>query len=63
MMGVKELVEEIQKKPIDEILIDLYIDKNMSIREVSEELKVSSGTVHKWLAIYNISKQTGIWKD
>lgn len=40
-----------------EILRDMYIDKEMSIREISEEIGVSIGSIHNFL------KEEGIQRN
>lgn len=33
-----------------EVLVDMYVDKKMSIREIGSEFCCGPGIVHKWLA-------------
>ena len=49
-----KFLEKHYRKPIREILRELYIDKGMTMKEVSEELCVSIGTISRWLKRYNI---------
>ena len=34
----------------------MYVDKEMSMKEISEELDIALGTVHNWLYEYGILK-------
>jgi DNA-binding transcriptional regulator YiaG len=45
-----------------EILRRLYVDQNMSIKQVAEKLHVGVGTVHKWLKDEKIAARKMIWQ-
>lgn len=62
-MGIKELLEKYEKLPLEDILRQKYIDEDMTISQVAEELKVSVGQVHNWLSKYQITKQKKMWKN
>lgn len=58
-MSLQTNLERIYGMPIRDLLIDLYIKKDMNISELVEELQVSMGTIYNWLKLYNISKIRG----
>jgi uncharacterized protein YjcR len=62
-MSVKNLIEKIEGRPIKEILHDKYIDKDMTIQEIADELGVSVGIVHKWLKENGINKHKNLWTN
>lgn len=62
-MGIKELIEKYEKDSLENILRRLYIDEDLSIAEISKELEISVGSVHQWLADYQITKQKKMWKN
>lgn len=62
-MSVKNLVEKIEGRSIKEILHDKYIEKDMTIPEIADELGVSVGIVHKWLKDEGINKHKNIWEN
>lgn len=53
---VERLLERIYNKPTRDILYELYIKKDMNIRQVAEELTVSVGWISSALRKYNIYK-------
>jgi predicted DNA-binding protein YlxM (UPF0122 family) len=55
-MSTKQLVERLYNKPIEEILKYFYLEKDMSMEEVSKELTVSVGSIVNWLNKYGITK-------
>lgn len=60
-MGLTQVIEAWKSKPIEEILREMYIDKNMTILDISKELHISVGAVHKYLSKFHISKQNDLW--
>ena len=60
-MGLKELIEAWKGEDVKELLLRLYIDQDLSIRDVAKELKISSSIVHKWLKDYGISKNNDLF--
>lgn len=60
-MSLKKIVESMKHDDIEKILRDLYIKKDYNMVQISEELMVSLGTVHKWLKEYNISKEKNLF--
>ncbi len=42
-------------RPVEEILREMYVDKYMTVREISEALGVSNGAVYHWLLRFNLS--------
>lgn len=53
---VDRLLEKFYNKSVREILYDLYIVQNMNMREVAEELTVSTGWVQNRIKKYNLYK-------
>ena len=53
---IERLLERIYNKPTRDILYELYIEKDMSMREVAEILTVSVGWVANACRKYNIYK-------
>lgn len=47
-------IELVKNNSIENILYDLYIEKQMSIREISNELGIHYHTVNKWLKMVGI---------
>lgn len=62
-MSVQRIIEAWKGRPFKDILIELYIDKDYTIQEVSEELKISVGVVHNYLRKFNIDKQPKLWTN
>lgn len=56
-MSLKKLLETHYDMPLKDILIEFYINKDLSEAEVAKKLQVSNGIVHKWLKDNKISKQ------
>lgn len=50
-------VERYHKENINEIVRNLYVDRNMSLLQISEYLDVSIGTVHSWVNTLNLSRK------
>ena len=62
-MSLQKVIETWQGKPLDELLIELYIDEDLTIKEVAERLSISVGVVHNYLRKFNIDKQTKLWTN
>lgn len=62
-MSVRDLIEKIETRSIKEILMDKYIEQDMTIQQIADELGVSVGIVHKWLKEEGINKQKNIWEN
>lgn len=60
-MSLQKVIEEWKQLPLKELLIQLYIENDMTIEQVAEELKVSKGVIFNWLKKYNISKNKNLW--
>lgn len=60
-MSLKEIIEAWKEEDVKDILLRLYIDQDLSIRDVAKELKISAGIVHKWLKDYGISKNNDLF--
>lgn len=56
-MALKKALEKHYKKSIREILIEMYVDKDMSMNQIAEELCVAKGTVWNWLMEEGIHKK------
>jgi transposase len=61
-MALKDVIREWKGKEVRDLLQDLYINKDMTMKEVASELHISVGIVHKWLASYSIHKEENIFK-
>ena len=61
-MSLIKVIEAWKQSPLKDILLKLYIDRDLSIQQVADELKVSAGVVYKWLKKYNITKNNNLWK-
>lgn len=53
---VERLLKRIYNKPVRDILYEFYIEKDMSMQEVAEELTVSIGWVNNACRKYNLYK-------
>ena len=53
---VDRLLEKFYKKPVREILRELYIEQNMSMAQVATELGVSVGWVNSRIRKFNLYK-------
>lgn len=53
---VDRLLEKFYKKPVREILRELYIEQNMSMAQVATELGVSVGWVNSRIRKHNLYK-------
>lgn len=55
-----QLIEARLKRPIDQILRELYLDRGLTVREVGEELGVTGGVISEWLVRCGIrARKTG----
>ena len=54
-MSLIKVIEAWKQSPLKDILLKLYIDRDLSIQQVADELKVSAGVVYNWLKKYNIT--------
>ena len=45
-----QLVEHRLGRPLEEVLADLYVDQGMTVKQVAEELGVSSASVSRWMS-------------
>ncbi len=61
-MSLKDVIEEWKGDTLKNVLLELYIDRDLSMDKVAKELKISVGIVYKWLKEYGISKNTDLWK-
>lgn len=56
------LIEKVHNEKVEEILRQLYVDNNMTIKEMAEYLGIGSGTVHSWLKQADITaRKMGSW--
>lgn len=60
-MGIQEIIEAWKGETLEELLRDMYIEKDMSIRDISKELFISVGMVHAYLHKFSICKQNDMW--
>ena len=61
-MSLIKVIEAWKQSPLKDILLKLYIDRDLSIQQVADELKVSAGVFYNWLKKYNITKNNNLWK-
>ena len=61
-MSLIKVIEAWKQSPLKDILLKLYIDRDLSIQQVADELKVSAGVVYNWLKKSNITKNNDLWK-
>lgn len=61
MSNLKILLERIYNKPIREILRELYIEQDMSYREMAKELNVNYTTVRNWVKEEELHKIRSSW--
>ena len=61
-MSLIKVIEAWKQSPLKDILLELYIDRDLSMQQVADELKVSAGVVYKWLKKYKIKKNNDLWK-
>ena len=61
-MSLIKVIEAWKQSPLKDILLKLYIDRDLSIQQYADELKVSAGVVYNWLKKYNITKNNNLWK-
>lgn len=63
MVGIKEIknktltmkwIELKHDKKIEDLLYEMYIEKEMSIREISSKLDIHYHTVNKWIKLIGI---------
>lgn len=40
-----------------EVMVDMYITKDMSVRDIQKELLCSVGIIHRWLTSEGITKK------
>jgi hypothetical protein len=62
IMGLKEVLEAWKGVPLEELLRELYIDKDMNIADVAKELRISTGCVHGYLVKYGIKKHNNLFE-
>jgi predicted DNA-binding protein YlxM (UPF0122 family) len=60
-LSITEIIEEWKGKPLREVILDLYIDQDLSMRGVAKELHLSLGQVHKLIKELGISKNKDIF--
>lgn len=56
MMSLQTNLERLYGMPLRDILIDLYIKKDMNTIEMAKELQVTRVTIYNWLKRNNITK-------
>lgn len=56
-----KLLEELYKKPLKELLRELYVDEKMSMRKIAAKLHVSPGSVHIWLRREGVAARKCTW--
>lgn len=61
-MGIIDIIEDWKGKPIREVILELYIDRDLSMRGVAKELHLSLGQVHKLIKELGIAKNKDLFK-
>ena len=61
-MGLIEIIEAWKEKPIRDVILELYIDKDLPMRGVADELHLSVGQVHKLVKELGIAKNKDLFK-
>lgn len=61
-MSLKEIIEDWKGKPLREILLELYIDEDMSLRDIEKILHVSREQINRWLKEFGITKNKNLFK-
>lgn len=56
-MGVREIIEDWKQKPLRDVLIEMYIDRDMNPRQIATELHVTHKIVYLWLKEFGISSK------
>ncbi len=49
-----QFLEAEHGRPIDELLRSLYIDQELAVEDIADRLKLTKGTVSRWLAHFGI---------
>lgn len=61
-MGLIEIIEDWKQKPIRDVILELYIDKDLSMKGVADELHLSVGQIHKLVKELGIAKNKDLFK-
>ena len=61
-MTIKAVLEVWQGKPLDVLLREMYVERDMTIKQIACELHISVGMVHKYLSEFGINKLNQLWK-
>ena len=62
-MSVRDLIEKWENRSIKDVLLDKYIEQDMTIPQIASDLGVSVGIVHKWLKEEGIDKHKNLWTN
>lgn len=62
-MSIKDLIEKWENRSIKDVLLDKYIEQDMTIPQIANDLGVSVGIVHKWLKEEGIDKHKNLWTN
>lgn len=62
-MSVRDLIEKWENRSIKDVLLDKYIEQDMTIPQIANDLGVSVGIVHKWLKEEGIDKHKNLWTN
>ena len=47
---------------LEELLRKMYVEREMTIKEIADELNCSSGTIYKWLKMADITTRKMKWE-
>lgn len=56
-MSLLNVIEKRYNKSAREIIREMYIDKEMNIKTIAEELGVSVPTVYRWISKFNLTRK------
>lgn len=62
-MSLQKVLEAWQGKPLDKLLVELYIDEDLTVEQISKRLNISVGVIHNYLRKFNIDKQPKLWTN
>jgi transposase len=49
-----QLLEAEHGRPMDELLRSLYVDEGLGVEEIANRLRLTKGTVSRWMARFGI---------
>lgn len=61
MTALQRRIEREYGKPIDEILREMYVDKEMTMKDIASALDVNLRTVQRWVKECGIKARKMTW--